>query len=404
VPLDPKLVERLIQDMDYEINRVGPPEGFPTFPDVPSGRYTSQEFFDLETDILFKKSWIIAGRVEDLPEQGSYFLFEELGMPLIVIRGADDVVRCFSNTCRHRGAPVVREPTGTVRHLRCQYHAWTYGITKGDLIAVTDERDFIGLCKEDRGLPEISCDVWGGWVWVNADPDATPLLDHLGKFADEMEQFQPENLRLVATDHRVVECNWKVAVEAFQEVYHFNFIHDRGGFTALNTKGAAMGLFPHGHSRMVVAHSKQTVAATGRESWKDMRELPGGYGLPVIPSVDPIVHSSSYSFTLFPNLITPVAPIGMPIMLFFPDGPGRTHLRIYHYGPDWGEGDPPDGWDARIAQYAEIIDEDIENMNPMHRAMEAPNFTGVPLSYQERRIWHFNETIDRVITYSGGNP
>ena len=121
--LSDKLVSRLIDDMEYELERVGPPDGFPAFHDVPSGRYTDQEFYELEQEILFKKSWIIAGRVEDLPDQGSYFLFDELNMPLIVIRGKDDQIRCFSNTCRHRGAPVVREPQGTVRNLRCQYHA-----------------------------------------------------------------------------------------------------------------------------------------------------------------------------------------------------------------------------------------------------------------------------------------
>ena len=128
-----------------------------------------------------------------------------------------------------------------------------------------------------------------------------------------------------------------------------------------------------------------------------MQELPGSYGLPNIANVHPIVHSTSYSFTIFPNLITPVAAIGFPIMLFFPISPSETHLRIYHFGPDWGDGEPPAGWDDRMSAYGQIIDEDIENMNPMYRAMKAPNFDGVPLSYQERRIWHFNETIDRVI-------
>ena len=117
---------------------------------------------------------------------------------------------------------------------------------------MTDERDFIGICKEDRGLPQISCDTWGGWVWVNVDPNAMPLAEFLGPIPEEMEHFKCEDLRLVATDHRVIECNWKVAVESFQEVYHFRFIHDRGGFTILDTKGASMGLFKHGNSRMVV--------------------------------------------------------------------------------------------------------------------------------------------------------
>ena len=395
--LDPALVARLTEQMRWEFGRGGPPEDFPVFPGVPKERYTSPEFFELEQAHLWQRSWIVAGRVEDLPELGSYFLFDELGMPLIVVRGRDGQIRCFSNTCRHRGAPVVREPIGTVRNLRCQYHAWTYSTDDGSLLAVTDQRDFPGLCKEEKGLPEASCAVWGGWIWVNLDPDATPLLDFLGHVAVEMEQYDCENLRLVGTDHRVIDCNWKVAVEAFQEVYHFRFIHDRGGFTSLDSRGAVMGLLRNGNSRMVVPQSKEMIAMTGRDSWDDYRELPGRDGLEPIPGVHPIVHSTSYSFTVFPNLITPLSPTGFPIMLFFPDGIGRTNIRIYHYGPNWGDGPPPEAWDTRLAGFAEIIDEDVENMNPMHRAMCSPMFDSVPLSYQERRIWHFNEVVDQMI-------
>lgn len=395
--LSETLVTRLLDEMGYELGRSGPPDHFPAFPDVPSARYTSDEFWQLEQEYLWPNSWICAGRVEDLPERGSYFLFDELGHPLIVVRGSDDVIRCFSNTCRHRGAPVVRDPRGTVRNLRCQYHAWTYDLS-GNLIAVTDERDFGNICKEDRPLPPAACETWGGWIWINMNPNAKPLHEFLGKFTEEMAQFQCEDLRLVATDHRVIDCNWKVAVEAFQEVYHFRFIHDRGGFTTLDGQGATMGLLENGNSRMVVPFSKETVAALGRDSWRDIAKVPErGPAMPQIPTVHPLVHSTSYSFTVFPNFITPVAPDGFPIMLFFPTAIGQTNIRIYHFGPAWQGGEPNDDWKQRLAAFAEIIDEDVENLTAIHRAMAAPGFDGVPLSYQERRIWHFNETIDRTI-------
>ena len=37
------------------------------------------------------------------------------------------------------------------------------------------------------------------------------------------------------------------------------------------------------------------------------------------------------------------------------------------------------------------------NMAPMQRSLESPAFRGMPINYQERRIWHFNEQIDRMI-------
>ena len=316
--LDEALVDRLTADMQWEFDRVGPPEGFPAFHDIPAERYTSQEFFELENQYLWANSWICAVRESEVPDIGSYVLFDELQHPLIIVRGKDGEVRCFSNTCMHRGAPVVREPKGTVRNLRCPYHAWTYETTTGKLLAVTDERDFVGLCKDDKGLPQISCDTWGGWVWVNMNPNPKPLLDFLGKVAVEMEQFQPERLELVGTDHRVINCNWKVAVEAFQEVYHFRFIHDRGGFTNLDSRGAIMGLLEDGNSRMVVPFSKQAIEMMGMESWHDFKVMPSPVGLANIPTVHPMAHTTSYSFTIFPNIITPLGAGGLPVHALLP--------------------------------------------------------------------------------------
>ena len=41
--------------------------------------------------------------------------------------------------------------------------------------------------------------------------------------------------------------------------------------------------------------------------------------------------------------------------------------------------------------------EDFENMAPIQRSLESPAFRGVPLNYQERRIWHFHEQLDRML-------
>ena len=98
----------------------------------------------------------------------------------MLVRGADRSVRAFYNTCQHRGAPVVREARGTARTLRCQYHSWTYDITSGSLVDVPDERDFVGLCRDERALVEIGCEVWDGWIFVNQAPDAPPLREHFG--------------------------------------------------------------------------------------------------------------------------------------------------------------------------------------------------------------------------------
>ena len=81
--MDNDLVERLRTEMRYEFERIAPPEGFPAFHDIPVGRHISDEFWDLEQEHLWPKVWVLAGRSEDIPGVGDYFLFDDLRQPPI---------------------------------------------------------------------------------------------------------------------------------------------------------------------------------------------------------------------------------------------------------------------------------------------------------------------------------
>jgi len=36
-------------------------------------------------------------------------------------------------------------------------------------------------------------------------------------------------------------------------------------------------------------------------------------------------------------------------------------------------------------------------MAPMQKSLESPAMSGMPINYQERRIWNFHEQLDRII-------
>ncbi len=398
--MDAALQERLKSEMAWEFARTGPPDGFPKFPDIPGGRYTSDEFFELERSQLWTKVWVMAGRVDDVAGPGDYMTFDDLGLPILIVRGADGEVRAFYNTCQHRGAPVVRNERGSARNLRCQYHSWTYDITDGKLIQVPDERDFVDLCRAERGLVQISCAVWQGWVFVNQDPDAAPLHDWFGPALDQLDELSGDSLRTIAVRSVIVPCNWKVTAEAFLEVYHFRHIHARGpagGDTLLDNRGATMGLLPNGCSRMITPFSTGAAAAHGMSDWSDWQHFTTP-GFPDIDSISDVVRSTSAAYSLFPNLITPLGSYGFPFLLFWPIDKRTTKLDWIHYGPkDWDGDELPPNWQKRMDGFDMIMDEDMMNMAPMQRSLESPAMRGVPINYQERRIWHFHEQLDRTI-------
>ena len=400
--MDDQLIERIKNDMRYEFERTAPPEGFPAFHDIPTARHTGETFHELEQQYLWPNTWVIAGRAEDVANPGDYFTFDDLGVPLLIVRGTDGEIRCFYNTCQHRGAPVVRESQGSARRLRCQYHSWTYEVDGGTLVSVPDERDFVDLDWEQRCLPRASCDTFAGFVFVNRNLGARPLREWIGPAAELLDAFQGETLREVYRESRIIPCNWKVTAEAFLEVYHFRHIHSHDGVSVLDNRGAAMGLYPNGHSRMVTPFSRQNQQRVGMTDWDDWRPIDHG-PFRTIDTVPAMVDCTSTAVSIFPNAIIPLGKVGFPVNLFWPIDRRTTRLDwIYYVPPTEGTdrftpGDLPDHWRKRREIYDQIMAEDEMNMAPIQVSMESPALTGIPINYQERRIWHLHEEIDRVI-------
>ena len=177
-------IENLKRLMDYEAQRTAPPSAFPHLPDLPGGRYTSPLFHELEQEYIFRRSWLLAAHLDEVPRRGSFLRWENAGEPVIIVHGEDGEIRAFFNTCSHRGAPVIDQDRGHARRLVCPYHAWTYS-TDGSLIGFRNPEDFTGLDKSCRGLRSVRCERFGNLIFVNFDEEAPPLLDWLGPIAYE---------------------------------------------------------------------------------------------------------------------------------------------------------------------------------------------------------------------------
>ncbi|RPI47408.1 MAG: hypothetical protein EHM55_26610, partial [Acidobacteria bacterium] len=74
---------------------------------LPGWTYWDPEFFELERQVVFRKSWHLVCHVNDLRECGDYLTFRFLNESILTVRGADGRVRSFHNICRHRAARLV---------------------------------------------------------------------------------------------------------------------------------------------------------------------------------------------------------------------------------------------------------------------------------------------------------
>lgn len=371
--------------MAEEMARNAPPEGFPELPDLPLGRYTDPELYRLEIDRVFRRSWLFALHATEVLEPGAYRVLDLPFAPVLVVRGEDGVLRAFVNACRHRGAPVVRERAGTARLLVCQYHSWAYDLC-GALVRVPDERDFTGLRADERGLVPVRCEAWGGFVFVNLDPDAVALHEWLAPIISRYPEIGEASLRVTGRQAYEVACNWKIMAEGFLEVYHAKTIHTHTVAQLLDPRGAVMQLFPHGHQAMTTPYTER-VLQSGRTELSD---------LPRIPGLDPIYWTANPAVGIFPNLITPLEASGFPFLVFWPTAIDHTRLELTWFGLDDGQ-DRPEAWEQRLARFDVVMQEDLRNLEPIQAAVQAAAHGGVPLNYQERRIWHVHAWIDKVI-------
>ena len=181
--MDAAEVTRLKAMMEWEGQRIAPPEGFPALPDMPAARYTSPEYYALEQAHIFRKSWLFAAHLDEVPEPGCYMRWHNAGDPIVIVHGHDGVVRAFYNTCRHRGAPVVTQDRGKAARLICGYHHWTYK-TDGTLVGVPERRDFADLDLSCRSLISVRCERLGKLIFVNFDDDAQTLRAWMGPLWD----------------------------------------------------------------------------------------------------------------------------------------------------------------------------------------------------------------------------
>jgi phenylpropionate dioxygenase-like ring-hydroxylating dioxygenase large terminal subunit len=194
---------------------------------------TSPEFYELEREAIFRRTWLNVGRVEQLPRKGSFFTKEldASGTSIIVVRGMDDQVRAFYNMCRHRGNKLVwtdypgDETSGICRQFQCKYHAWRYNL-EGECTFVQQEQEFFGLDKADYSLASVQCDVWEGFIFVNFDAaNITPLREYLGEFGKGLDGYPFHKLTQVHKYRAEIKSNWKLFIDAFAEFYHAPILH-----------------------------------------------------------------------------------------------------------------------------------------------------------------------------------
>jgi glycine betaine monooxygenase A len=180
--------------------------------------YLSDEVFEADLETIWARHWIHVGVEADVPEPGDYVVVGFGRHSVVIVRGADRVVRAFHNVCRHRGARIINDERGSAAKLVCRYHRWTYELSGALVFAEHLAADVDRKCL---GLKPVHLRSLSGLLFMCLADD--PPLD----FSEMEEIVRPyldphelRNCKIAKQDDVVVAGNWKAVMENNRECYH----------------------------------------------------------------------------------------------------------------------------------------------------------------------------------------
>ena len=204
---------------------------------VPLGYYRDADVLERERSEILERTPLAIAPSAQVSAANDFVVREILGRSTLVVRGDDGTARVFLNYCRHRGARPA-DGEGNARRFTCPYHAWSYD-SQGRLVGIPGRDGFAGIDPAEHGLVELPSEERHGFVWAVLTAGAPiDLDDHLGELGDELATWNYGDWQYLTETEFSSPVNWKNALEAFAESYHFPFVHGEsviGQNTVANT-------------------------------------------------------------------------------------------------------------------------------------------------------------------------
>ena len=195
-------------------------------PSLPASWYFDQQQYQLELESIFYKHWIYLCHASTLVTPKAFRRFTIGNQEIFLIRGEDNILRGFYNTCRHRGSLICQEQQGvfTKKLMLCPYHQWAYSL-EGNLISTSSHAEAADFDKSDYPLHKVPVKEWRGGVFVSLS-DSPPDIDQsFERGSDRTENWPTQDLVVGHHWRKTLQCNWKIFWENFNECLHCPNIH-----------------------------------------------------------------------------------------------------------------------------------------------------------------------------------
>ena len=217
-----KLIEIAKQNIAHA--EAGTIEQAPSVLKVPAKNYYDPARFEQEVRQVFRRMPLVLAPTAELPKPGDYKAMEAVGMPVLLTRGKDGVVRGFINSCSHRGTGVALDGCGNKSRFVCPYHGWTFD-QKGALVGIASKNDFGEIDVSAYGLTELPVLERAGLIFGILDPKSDLSIESfLSGYDGMLSHFGLENWYLF--EKRTIKGpNWKIAYDGYLDLYHLPVLH-----------------------------------------------------------------------------------------------------------------------------------------------------------------------------------
>ena len=405
-------------------------------------RYISKDWAAREIDKIWRKTWQLACRVEEIPNPGDHIVYDIVDDSLIVARGHDGVKSAPSSIRACTAAPSFAPRGAASSSWSVPFHAFTWnldGSFRGDArgMGLPPHRPQpTSICRRHRSASGAASSS------STSTPRAEPLDTYLENLPEHFAGFALEDRWKAAHVAKLMPCNWKLALEAFIEAYHVSSAHPQvmGYYGDENTQYDVWPGVRH-TSRMISVQGVPSPAraeTSGDETIRQMRrDVPFFAGEPILHGDDVTPRAALaerarakigkaskrdmsalsdcesldlIEYLLFPNMV-PWGGQSLPLVYRFrpnghdPDSCIMEIMYLFAKAPD-GSHPPPAkvtwlGLDAKwadapeLGSAAKVADQDTSNLRRIQRGLKASKKPGVTLAqYQESRIRHFHMTLD----------
>ncbi|MEP7004988.1 MAG: aromatic ring-hydroxylating dioxygenase subunit alpha [Sphingomonas bacterium] len=363
--------------------------------------FTSPDVLELEKERIFDRSWLYLGHASELTNPNDFLTRFVGGRELIFNRNRKGEFQAFFNVCPHRGAQVVREPTGNAISFKCFYHGWAFNnngkfATKSRPGTYPESFTCNGAVDLAR-VPRL--DSYRGFFFISYQADIAPLENYLSGAAeiiDLVADHSPNGMEIVGgTQEYSIRANWKLLVENSNDGFHapethetyFGYLIDElGGPEALDFKSFELNNLGHdlgnGHAMVEsralwgrpIARSIPTWGEEGKATEKAMiAELTARVGAERALRIA----DRDRNMGIFPNLVINDI-MAITVRTFYPTAPDRMTVSSWALAP---VGEAPEARHRRLNNFLEFLGpggfatpDDVEALESAQRGYGAVKF------------------------------